>query len=69
MPLRSARMPRQKASLPMPMQVIGPIPVMTARRCFPFRIVPVGDDVLRLEVRLHAAQRLARDVMDEEVRR
>src|SRR5205814_9660983 len=32
MPLFSARIPFQKASLPRPMQVIGPSPVITARR-------------------------------------
>src|SRR5438094_536445 len=34
MPLFSARMPRQKSALPTPMHVIGPTPVITARRRF-----------------------------------
>src|SRR5438067_13590598 len=33
-PLFSARIPFQKFSMPVPMQVIGPIPVMTARLLF-----------------------------------
>jgi len=35
-PLFSARMPCQNASAPLPMQVMGPIPVMTAR----LRVMP-----------------------------
>ena len=34
MPLFSARIPFQKLSTPLPMQVIGPIPVMTQRLPF-----------------------------------
>src|ERR1700730_6744967 len=44
MPLFSARIPFQNASTPVPMQVIGPSPVMTARRFifFPETVVENG---------------------------
>ena len=64
MPLFSARIPRQKSSRPRPMQVIGPIPVMTARRL----LIRSRDHVsLRFQISLHAMQCLVRDVMDEEI--
>src|SRR4051794_26837105 len=47
----------------MPMHVIGPIPVMTARRSLPFRTT---NSTPRFEIRFHVLQGLACDVMNEE---
>src|SRR3954465_4188716 len=64
MPLRSARSPRQKSSRPVPIHVIGPIPVMTARRL----AIPVwGGSVPRFifQICLHALQSSSRDWMNK----
>ena len=64
-PLRSARIPRQNFSFPMPMQVIGPIPVMTARRrrvrmiqsfdSFRSSLVPILLECLFMQARVRPA--------------
>src|SRR5437870_13192272 len=64
-PLYSAKIPRQKFSFPCPMQVIGPSPVMTQRRCpfFPesMRLAP------RFQVRFHALKCAIGDVMNKKI--
>src|SRR5947207_14117518 len=60
MPLLSARRPHQKFSRPRPMQVSGPIPVMTARR----RGVSLGRMIF-LKVSLHEMQGLVCHWADE----
>jgi hypothetical protein len=65
MPLFSARKPRQKFSRPIPTHVIGPMPVMTARR---LSILGFGFWVgagLAFKIHLHPAQRPARDRVDK----
>ena len=63
MPVFSARIPFQKLSTPLPMQVIGPRPVMTQRRC-PFLSENMWS-APGFQMRFHASKRAIGDRADK----
>src|SRR5262245_39251151 len=64
-PVFSARMPFQKSSTPLPMQVIGPRPVITQRRCPSF--VENMWLASRFQIRFHASKGAIGNMADKKV--